>query len=155
MITPHSYVLISCKGAADSRLNAFDAALHSAGIADFNFITVSSILPKGCKKTTMDAIKGIERGSFMYCVMSKASSNMKGETISSAIACARTKETVGVVTESSGSFSSRESEERAREMCKEMLSIRNATPSSIDTTSAEMLVEQGWGCCISLCLLLY
>lgn len=154
MITPHTYVLLSDNGTADNRLNAFDSALQRAKVADFNFIKVSSILPVGCKKGTLEDVKEVTPGSFMFCVMSKMVSEEDGETISSAIACAKTNETVGVITEYSGRCSKDFAEERAIDMARKMAKKRNATISSIDTTSSELTVK-GCGCCVSLCLLLY
>jgi len=155
MITPHTYVMISSKGSGDTRLNAFDSALINAGIADFNYITVSSIIPRGCKRGSMEDVRSLIPGSFMYCVMSRISSDVPGEMISSSITCAFTEETVGVVTESSGNCPCEESERMAERMSDRMISQRNATLSYRETTSTEMTVEDGWGCCVSLCLLLY
>mgnify|MGYP003819311621 FL=1 len=155
MITPHTYVLVSSRGSSETSLNAFDTALRNAGIADFNFVTVSSILPRSCRKGDIDEVKAVTPGSFMYCVMSRVSSNVVGETISTALACATTKETVGVVTESSGRCPSAQSERIAVKMSDEMVSKRGATLDSRETTSVEMNIEKGWGCCISICLLLY
>jgi len=155
MLTPHTYVLVSSSGKGETNLNAFDAALRNAGIADFNFITVSSILPNGCRKGGMEDVKEVTPGSFMYCVMSRISSDVKGDMISSSIACATTNETVGVVTEYSGKCPAEESKKHAQEMTREMISERDATLSSLETTSIDMVVDGGWGCCVSLCLLLY
>ena len=154
MITPHSYVLLSSNGESDNKLNAFDSALQSAGVADFNYITVSSILPVGCKRGEPEDIASIKAGSFMYCVMSKISSDVKGETISSAIACAKTLETVGLISEYSGHCQGHEAERRATDMVRTMAKARGATIGSVETTSTELTVEE-CGCCVSLCLLLY
>jgi arginine decarboxylase len=154
MLTPHTYVLTSSSANAKTELNAFDLALHGVGISDFNYITVSSILPKGCREGTMADVATATPGSFMFCVMSKIVSSTPGERIASSIACITTKETVGCITEYHGACSKEEAEVRAIDMARRMVSQRNATIDTIKTISSDMVVET-CGCSISLCLLLY
>ena len=51
-------------------LQSFEMALRDAGIAPFNLVTVSSILPPGCKVIPKEeGIKLLEAGQIVYCVM--------------------------------------------------------------------------------------
>lgn len=154
MLTPHTYVLTSSSANAATTLNAFDTALQGVGIADFNYITVSSILPRGCREGTMEDIRAIVPGSFMFCVMSKIVSDVPGDRIASCIACVTTHETVGCITEYHGHCTKEEAERRAIAMAERMVSQRSATIDTIKTISSEVVVEQ-CGCSISLCLLPY
>ncbi len=155
MITPHTYVLLSGSANGKTPLNAFDQALIDLDIADFNYITVSSILPKECSKGDIQDIKKIELGSFVYCVMSRIYSEKPKDRISSAIACVQTKETVGCITEYSGHCSKKEAERQALKRAEIMVEQRkDATINNIDITSSTLVVEQ-CGCSVSLCLLLY
>lgn len=44
-------VVTSGTGEAPSELAAFDAALHQAGVANFNLIRLSSLIPPGSQVT--------------------------------------------------------------------------------------------------------
>ncbi|HHN81943.1 MAG TPA: arginine decarboxylase, pyruvoyl-dependent [Methanomicrobia archaeon] len=154
MLTPHSYVLLSTDADSDTPLNAFDEALRASGVANFNFIGVSSILPRYCRQAPLREVRNIQEGSFMYCVMSRIESDTPGATISSAIACATTTSTVGCVAEFKGHCSGTEAEREAIRRARAMVASRDAEVESIETTSATHVVTQ-CGCSVSLCLLLY
>jgi arginine decarboxylase len=154
MLTPHSYVLLSSDADADTPLNAFDEALRAKGVANFNYIPVSSILPRYCRQASLDEAREVQEGSFMYCVMSRIESDVPGETISSAIACATTTSTVGCVAEYKGRCSREEAEREASRRARTMVAARDAEVGSIQTVSASHVVKQ-CGCSVSLCLLLY
>ena len=154
MLTPHTFVLLSNAADAPTSLNAFDKALLDMGVSDYNYIKVSSILPPSCKRGTIDDARNVPPGSFMFSVMSKIVSEEPGDVISSSLACAKTNETVGCISEYSGHCSAKEAERRAIDMAYEMVDKRGATLASLHTTSSDHVVEKS-GCSISLCLLLY
>ncbi|MHC1605159.1 MAG: pyruvoyl-dependent arginine decarboxylase [Candidatus Methanofastidiosia archaeon] len=154
MLTPKKFVLLSSSANATTSLNAFDEALRGSKIANFNFIPVSSILPKGCTLASAGDVAEVEEGSFVPCVMSKITSDKKGALISSAVACIETMESVGCITEFSGFCDRKIAEEKALGMGKEMVFARNATIRRIHIVSSEIIVEK-CGCSTSLCLLLY
>jgi len=54
------------------KLSSFEAALRDAGIARFNLVRVSSILPPGCKViTAKSGLAQLQSGEIVYCVMAE------------------------------------------------------------------------------------
>ena len=80
-------ILTSGLGAGSSRIVAFDAALRSAKIADFNLIQVSSIVPPGVPvyvfKEGVGVISG--DGCMLPTVYATSSSQRPGEVLSGAV----------------------------------------------------------------------
>jgi arginine decarboxylase len=75
-------------------LQAFELALRSAGIEKCNVVSVSSIIPVGCKIISRE--KGIEvlkPGQITYCVLSRNSTNEPNRLVGTAIGAATPKET--------------------------------------------------------------
>jgi|UniRef100_A0A7C3UYV1 arginine decarboxylase len=75
------------------RLSSFEAALRDCGIAQFNIVRVSSILPPGCK--IISRAKGLEYlvpGEVIFCVMSTNSSNEPHRLIAASVGCAIPKD---------------------------------------------------------------
>lgn len=70
-------------------LSAFELSLRDAGIAQFNLVSVSSILPPGCKKVTPQAgLKYLNSGEIVFCVMARNSTNEPNRLIAASIGCA-------------------------------------------------------------------
>jgi len=70
-------------------LTSFELALRSAGIAPFNLVTVSSILPPGCKIISREeGLALLKPGSIVYCVMAKNSTNEPNRLIAASIGIA-------------------------------------------------------------------
>ncbi len=68
-------------GVGPTRLSAFDAALLTAGVADYNLIRLSSVIPPGavvCEVPGDQQIKG-EHGDALYCVYAAAWASTPGE----------------------------------------------------------------------------
>ncbi len=53
-MTPTKFFFTKGVGVHREKLSSFEVALRDAGIAPFNLVTVSSILPPGCKRITRD-----------------------------------------------------------------------------------------------------
>jgi arginine decarboxylase len=67
-------IITKGKGTGQTRLSAFDDALHNAGIADFNLISISSIIPPGTRVIARKIKKRRRNfGDKLYVVLSKAS----------------------------------------------------------------------------------
>jgi len=84
------------------KLTSFEYALRDAGIAKFNLVSVSSILPPGCEIITRD--KGLDflsPGEIVYVVMSRNESNERYRLISASVGLAipEDKTTHGYLTE--------------------------------------------------------
>jgi arginine decarboxylase len=76
-------------GVAGQQLMSFEMALRNAGIEKFNLVSVSSILPPGCKRITRE--KGLELlkpGEVVFCVLARNCTNEPNRLISASIGCA-------------------------------------------------------------------
>jgi arginine decarboxylase len=68
-------------GAGPTRLAAFDIAMYEAGVAGYNIIRLSSVIPSHSvvrQVTGADQVKGAE-GNVAYCVYAAAYASMPGE----------------------------------------------------------------------------
>jgi len=104
-----------------SELNAFDLALKNAGIAQYNLVQVSSILPSGCKQTKR---KAIPAGSITHAVVARM--NGEEETIIGAgIVWAWEKnKRYGLVAEAHGHMDAKVLKETLEWKIREMAKIR-------------------------------
>jgi arginine decarboxylase len=70
-------------------LSSFDLALKDAGIAQFNLVSVSSILPPGCKKIPREkGLTFLNPGEIVFCVMARNETNEPNRLISASVGCA-------------------------------------------------------------------
>jgi len=87
VLLPRSYFVV--QGIAEdnlSQVNAFDRALYDAGIANYNLVCVSSILPFDILE---DKTKKLPKeGSILFCVMSRID-GVKNEQVIAGIAIAK------------------------------------------------------------------
>ena len=90
MIYKPQRVVLTCGiGRAEKQLVSFEMALRSAGIAGFNLVIVSSILPANViPDFNKELFERIEAGSIIHCVMSRCHSNENNRLLSSAIGVA-------------------------------------------------------------------
>ena len=68
-------------GSGPTRLAAFDAALHAAGVADYNIVRLSSVIPPHAVVSEVgqdDQVRGA-RGDVAYCVYAAAYASTPGE----------------------------------------------------------------------------
>jgi arginine decarboxylase len=86
---PHKFFFTKGVGIHKEKLSSFELALRDAGIAPYNLVSVSSILPPGCKKISKN--KGVELlspGEIVFCVMARNETNEPNRLIGAAIGCA-------------------------------------------------------------------
>lgn len=86
---PKEMFLTKGVGRHKERLVSFELALRDAGIAQFNLVSVSSILPPACKIVTRE--RGLEKmsaGQIVHCVMARNETNENSRLIVSSIGCA-------------------------------------------------------------------
>ena len=128
-------------GKHNEKLSSFELALRNAGIERYNLVSVSSILPPGCKVISRE--KGLSLlypGQITYTVISKNSSNEPGRLIASAIGCAIPEDIrfYGYLSEHS-SFGQREKEagDYAEDLAAEMLASTLGIPFDIDSNYDE------------------
>ena len=68
-------------GTGLTRLAAFDHALRTAGVADFNLVRLSSVIPPGAEVVETEPVEqvGGGHGDLLYCVYADAYSSTPGE----------------------------------------------------------------------------
>ena len=86
---PTKFFLTKGVGVHRDYLASFEFALRNAGIEAFNLVSVSSILPPGCKKITK--AKGLELlspGEIVFVVMARNATNEPNRLTSVSVGCA-------------------------------------------------------------------
>lgn len=92
MILPKKIFLTKGVGINKDKLASFEAALRDAGIAEYNLVSVSSILPPNCKIIPREkGIKYLKHGQILFCVLARNETNKPNRLISSAIGVAMPK----------------------------------------------------------------
>jgi arginine decarboxylase len=84
------------------KLRSFEYALEDAGVAKFNLVSVSSIIPPKCELIPAEkGLRFLQDGQILFGVFAKCSSNEKRRLISASIGCAlpADKETYGYISE--------------------------------------------------------
>jgi arginine decarboxylase len=79
------------KGVGRSReqLTSFELALRDAGIAPFNLVTVSSILPPGAELVSRkEGLEHLTPGQIVFVVLSRCASDEPNRLIAASIGCA-------------------------------------------------------------------
>src|SRR6476619_4400762 len=69
----------SGSGSGRTLLSAFDHALQQAGVADFNLVTLSSIIPTGSRIRSVDATLPGGHGDLLFCVRAQAFAEQAGD----------------------------------------------------------------------------
>jgi len=141
---PKRFFLTSgCATSPTSPLNAFDAALTKAGIAQCNLVGVSSILPPDAERVENSEITP---GTITFCVLARMEGAC-GETIGAGIGwawCATPDgKKYGIVTEAHG-YKDREAvEKELRWKLQEMAKLRQLRILSIETKLECLEVPKG------------
>jgi len=134
-----------------SELNAFDLALERARIAQCNIVTVSSILPGGCKE--VEPIE-IPVGSITYAVLARMDGE-EGTTIGAGTAYGFSSDmSYGIVAEAHGYMDSDALEEILEWKIEEMAKIRHIRLGNITYRIEVLRVPMdSYGCVV--CALVY
>lgn len=66
-------------GAGRTLISAFDTALAGAGVADFNLVTLSSVIPTGARVRHVDARLPGGHGDLLFCVRAEAFADRPGD----------------------------------------------------------------------------
>ena len=86
---PRKFFLTSGVGVHKDYLASFEVALRDAGLAPFNLVSVSSILPPGCKKVTwQDGLKQLNPGEIIFVVLARNATNEPNRLIAASVGCA-------------------------------------------------------------------
>jgi arginine decarboxylase len=134
-----------------SELNAFDLALERARIAQCNIVTVSSILPGGCKE--VDPME-IPVGSITYAVLARMDGE-EGTTIGAGTAYGFSSDmSYGIVAEAHGYMDSDALKEILEWKIEEMAKIRHIRLGKITYRIEVLRVPMdSYGCVV--CALVY
>ncbi len=114
------------------KLNSFELALRDAGIAKFNLVSVSSILPPNCKVISREkGLSYLKAGQIVYTVMSKNETNEPGRKIAAGVGSALPvdKKQYGYLSEHhSFGQSEKEASEYVEDLAAEMLASTLGIP---------------------------
>ena len=92
-LVPKRLFLTKGVGRHKFQLKSFELALRKAGVAQQNLVTVSSILPPGCKIISQGkGVKLLSPGAISFCVMARADTNEHGRLVSSSVGVAVPKD---------------------------------------------------------------
>lgn len=143
ILTPDAYFF--ARGASEGYmpLNAFDGALLDAGIGDTNLVKMSSIVPPGA--TRIDAVR-LPAGALVPVAYASITSNMKGQTISAAVAAAFPEDTgrPGLIMEYSATGPAEEIERICRDMASHGMEMRGLRLGRLESVSvSHHVVEVG------------
>jgi arginine decarboxylase len=146
---PKEFFITSGKATSPvSELNAFDLALKKAGIAQCNLVSVSSILPQGCKEIKR---RKITAGAITYAVIARMDGD-EGTTIGAGIAWAWEKERkYGIVAEAHGYMDYKALRETLEWKIKEMAKIREIEIDKVNYRTEVLRVPMdNYGCVIAV-----
>lgn len=83
---PTKFFLTKGKGIHKEKLIAYEFALREAGISHLNLVSVSSILPPGCKKISKEkGITLLKPGEITFCVLARNETNEPNRLISASV----------------------------------------------------------------------
>lgn len=138
---PNRFVLVSGIGDAAEALNAFDRALLSAGVGNYNLVKVTSILPPFAQ---VGSVEELPAGAIVFAAMGSITSLHAGEQISAAVAAGVPADPSkpGVLMEGSFRCSKEEAEQKVREMAKLAMQDRGEEILRIDSAAAGCEVKQ-------------
>lgn len=117
------FSLITGVGHGTTPLTSFDNALLSSGVANFNLVKISSILPPCLHLSNM---VDLPEGSILYTAYAHRNTYEKDCIVSAAIAVGIPEDPnkIGVIMEFSGDCSAIESKKRASDMVVEAMDNR-------------------------------
>ncbi|MGH7752583.1 MAG: pyruvoyl-dependent arginine decarboxylase [Gemmatimonadales bacterium] len=146
---PKAASLVAGAGEGRSELNAFDRALMDAGIANLNFIRVTSIFPPGAR---IIPLPRLFPGMLTPAVYASIISHTSGERIAAALGIGVSRNSYGVIMEHSHTGSAENAEAVVRRMVEDAFAQRDLQLEQIHVAAREHLVERV-GCVVAAALL--
>jgi len=129
--TPSSIIVVSGVGSGCTELSAFDAALRSVGIPDFNLIRLSSIIPPGSRITAQRAVPlrlNAEVGDRLYVVLSSLTERRIGHAAWAGLGWVQSEDGRGLFVEQTGP-----SEDEVRQLIRDgLLEMADARGYPVD-----------------------
>lgn len=145
---PKAVTLVAGRGEGATELNAFDRALQDAGVADINFLRVTSIMPPGAQVIDLPRYPA---GLLLPAVYARIASSQPGDRIAAAIGIGVCRERYGVIMEHTARASRSEADAAVRRMVEEAFRMRGLVLDEITTAVAEHTVVRA-GCAVAVAL---
>lgn len=142
------YIITTGSGNSVYELNAFDNALLDSGIADFNLVKLSSILPAD---SVLTDLVDLPKGSFLHTAYASFFTEHSGIMISAAIAIAipADKTLPGVIMEAAGEYDIEAAESQATAMVRLAMKSRDISDFEVKRDSVSMITKDGHNCVIA------
>lgn len=144
-IIPKKMFLTKGVGRHKEQLNSFELALRNAGIAQFNLVSVSSIMPPDAKIVSKDAgLKFLRAGQIVHTVISKNATDEPNRLVSASIGVAipQDRSRFGYLSEHHGFGQTRKvAGDYAEDLAAEMLATTLGLPFNIDKSWDERREE--------------
>jgi arginine decarboxylase len=141
---PKALSVVAGSGEGRTELTAFDRALMDAGIANLNFIRVTSILPSDIRVV---AVPEFAPGMLTPAVYSRITSHTPGERIAAAVGCGFS-DSYGVIMEYQHTGTGENAEAIVRSMVEEAMALRGLSTREIVVAGREHVVQR-IGCAIA------
>jgi len=145
---PRALTAVAGAGEGGTDLNAFDHALLDAGIADLNFLRVTSICPEGARIVPM---RPYTPGILMPAVYTRINGHTPGERIAAAVGIGVGVDSFGVIMEYAHTGSAENAEQIVRRMVEEAMTARGLKTAEIVVASKEHVVQRT-GCVVAAVL---
>ncbi len=142
---PKAVSIVAGSGEGRTELTAFDRALMDAGIANLNFLRVTSILPAD---TTVVPVPAFIPGTLTPAVYARIASHTPGERIAAAVAVGVSRRAYGVIMEYSHRGTGENAESIVRSMVEEAMALRDLQPAEIRVAVKEHVVQR-IGCAVA------
>lgn len=142
---PKALSVVAGSGEGRTELTAFDRALMDAGIANLNFLRVTSILPQDIRVVP---VPPFTPGMLTPAVYARMTSHTPGERIAAAVGLGFSRDSYGVIMEYQHTGTADNAETIVRGMVAEALDIRGLAPEKIVVASREHVVERT-GCVVA------
>lgn len=142
---PKAASIVAGSGEGRTELTAFDHALMNAGIANLNFLRVTSILPAG---TAIILVPPFVPGLLTPCVYARITSHTPGERIAAAVGVGVSREHYGVIMEFSHRGTGDNAEVIVRGMVEEALGLRGLPVDEILVGVTDHVVQRV-GCAVA------
>lgn len=142
---PRAISIVAGGGEGRTELTAFDRALMDAGIANLNFIRVTSILPAD---TRIISVPSFVPGLLTPAVYAKMDSHTPGERIAAAVGVGISRGSFGVIMEYSHSGTSEVAETIVRNMVEEAMALRDLPVADIKVAVKDHIVQR-IGCVVA------
>jgi len=137
--------VVAGSGEGRTELTAFDRALAAAGIANLNFLRVTSILPAG---TALIPVPAFTPGILTPAVYARIASHTPGERIAAAVGVGISPRDYGVIMEFSHRGTGENAEAIVRRMVEESMALRDLPAREIRVAVSEHVVER-IGCAVA------